>query len=100
MIEKIDAVKTEDKIYLARPNKKDEGLGCIFYKGEKCSPNKVQFKLCLKCHRCRAITPENIVPVVFNKVVAMAGMLMSVFGGAHGSAGSGGAGGSGGGGGH
>ncbi|MBI5701113.1 hypothetical protein HZC34_04610 [Candidatus Saganbacteria bacterium] len=77
-VNKIDSARTE-QAQLKRP-KKDEELQCIFYKGKTCSPQKAQFKICLKCHRCVAITVETAIPAVFNRIVALASLLMATFG--------------------
>lgn len=95
----VESVKLEE-LKIINP-RKPEGRQCIFYKTETCAPNKVKFKICLKCHKCSAITRENFVPQIFNRIINMAVFLMGTMGmGSNGGAG-GGAGGSGsGGGGH
>lgn len=77
-----------------------EGLKCIFYKNEICHPQRINFKICLKCHRCQAVTFENAFPAIFNRIVGMAIFFMKAMGmgtGAAGGSGGGGAAGAGGG---
>ncbi len=57
-----------------------EGLQCIFYKTENCSPTKMKFKICSKCHRCQVITMENMIPRIFDKIVGTAIFMMATFG--------------------
>jgi len=110
MVEEITALKAEGNSQKLKQNA-DE-MPCIFYKQEVCSPTKAKFKICLKCHRCRALTIERAIPELFNRIVALAGLLIMTFGamggagagqgagagtGAGGGAGSGGGGGGGGG---
>lgn len=66
-----------------------EGLKCIFYKNEVCHPERVNFKICLKCHRCQALTLERALPLLFNKIVGLAIFFMKTMG--SGSSGGGGA---------
>ena len=68
------------------PHKKDE-LNCIFYKKDACNPNKMNFKICGRCHRSKAITMENLVPRIFERIVGMAILVMGM---TFGSAGQGG----------
>lgn len=114
-VAKLEPSRIEDKAPSVLTHE-DESK-CVFYKHENCNPDKINFKMCAKCHRCRAITFETALPAMFNRIVALAGLLMSVFGvsaagnaaagngtgtgagAGSGSGGSGGAGGSGGGGG-
>lgn len=75
---------------------------CIFFKERTCDPNEIKFQICLKCHKCKVVTPENVVPQLFGRIVALAGLLMGLMGMGRGQAagsGTGGAGGTGGGGG-
>jgi len=84
----------ENQMNTVRP-KEIEGLRCIFYKDQNCNPHKIYFKICLKCHRCRVVTVENVIPLLFNKIVGLAIFLAGTLGMGLGSAGA--AGGSGGG---
>ena len=86
MLEEIAALKVEAKPQRACQN--GEEKPCIFYKHEICTPEKIKFKICLKCHRCKVITIERAIPEIFNRIVALAGLLMATFG-AMGGAGAG-----------
>jgi hypothetical protein len=55
-----------------------EETKCIFYKAEACTPTKMRFNICAKCHRCRVVTMENLVPRMFEKIVGLAIMLMNI----------------------
>ncbi len=91
-----------DELKIINP-RRTEGQQCIFYKTETCAPNKVKFKICLKCHKCSAITKENFIPQIFNRIIGMAVFLMGTMGmggNAGGGVGAGTGGGTGGSGGH
>jgi len=84
----------EYELNLGRPEEK-AGTPCLFYKDRTCHPNEIKFQVCLKCHKCNVITPENVVPQLFGRIVALAGLLMGMMGmgagqGAGASGGSGG----------
>ncbi|KAF0133275.1 MAG: hypothetical protein FD145_1355 [Candidatus Saganbacteria bacterium] len=72
------------------PESVAQNLACVFYKTKSCNPKKISFKICTRCHRCQAITLDNIIPQLFNRIISMASSLMSAFGlaGASGSSGS------------
>ena len=60
--------------------KKFDPNQCRAYKKEVCNPKKVKFNACLTCPNCKALLVEQAVPAVFNRIIALAGMFMSVFG--------------------
>ncbi|HTY13143.1 MAG TPA: hypothetical protein VMD02_03030 [Candidatus Omnitrophota bacterium] len=100
----IESVALEEMHLQKALSPKNTGLtNCLFYKTEACSPTKMKFKICAKCHRCQVITMENAIPRIFDKIVGVAIFMMATFGipgGGKGGAASGGTGGAGGGGGH
>jgi len=92
MPEEINIANIRDRFQKFNPepvqNEEEEELhSCLFYKNKPCKPNEVQFKICLKCHRCQALTLENVIPKLFNRIVSMAVLFVSVFGNDKGQAG-------------
>jgi hypothetical protein len=75
--------------------KEAERQRCLFYRDQVCNPYKATFKICSKCHRCKVVTVENVIPRLFDKIVGLAIFLAGTLGMGLGSAGT--AGGSGGG---
>ncbi|OGC41766.1 hypothetical protein A2526_06500 [candidate division WOR-1 bacterium RIFOXYD2_FULL_36_8] len=77
MPEEISSMKINEKY--KKLNATNELLKCIFYKDKICRPHQIQFKLCIKCHKCKAITIETAIPRLFEKIIIMARSLASVF---------------------
>jgi len=74
-----------ETVLLSEPNSKKpflpknaEEAKCLFYKTELCTPNKMKFKICARCHRSRVVTMENLVPRLFEKIIGLAIMLMNI----------------------
>ena len=52
---------------------------CIFFKNKACLPSEVQFKECIKCHKCTALTRENVVSKLYNHIIGVAVLMMSTY---------------------
>ncbi|OGC13319.1 hypothetical protein A3J90_08100 [candidate division WOR-1 bacterium RIFOXYC2_FULL_37_10] len=77
MIEEIASMRIKEKY--KKLNISNELVKCIFYKDKICKPYQIQFKICVKCHRCKAITMETAIPRLFDEIIKRAKDLMSVF---------------------
>jgi hypothetical protein len=74
----VETVKMEDIQTKIKPRQIAEAPKCIFYRTETCTPKKMKFKICIKCHRCQVVTAENLIPRMFDKIVGLAIMLMKI----------------------
>ena len=77
---KVENILLEEQKPTVTSPKEHEGFKCIFYKTETCTPKRIKFSICSRCHRSRAITAENLIPQMFSRIIGLAVFLMGTMG--------------------